>query len=139
VGVLGEVRPEVLEAFEVKGPAFVFDLDFDLLEEKATDRKTFRPLPRFPEVNRDLAIVVSEDLLAQKVLDFLAEHRPEHAESVLLFDCYRGNQVGAGRKSLAFRITYRSPERSLTDEEVNEIHTRVTGEVLAAFKATLRS
>jgi phenylalanyl-tRNA synthetase beta chain len=139
VGVLGEVRAEVLEAFEVNGPVFILDLDFDLLEEKATDRKTFRPLPRFPEVNRDLAIVVSEDLVAQRVLDFLAEQRPEHAESVLLFDCYRGSQVGAGRKSLAFRITYRSPERSLTDEEVNEIHTRVTGKVLAAFEATLRS
>ncbi|HVO84492.1 MAG TPA: phenylalanine--tRNA ligase subunit beta [Syntrophobacteria bacterium] len=138
-GVLGEVRAEVLEAFEVKGPAFIVDLDFDLLEEKATDRKTFRPLPRFPEVNRDLAIVVSEDLSAQRVLDFLAEHRPEHCESVLLFDCYRGNQVGAGRKSLAYRITYRSPERSLTDEEVNGIHTRVTEKVLAAFEATLRS
>jgi phenylalanyl-tRNA synthetase beta chain len=139
VGVLGEVRPEVLEAFEVKGPAFILDLDFDLLQEKATERKTFRPLPRFPEINRDLAIVVSEDLLAQRVLDFLAEHRPEYAESVVLFDCYRGSQVGAGRKSLAFRVTYRSPERSLTDEEVNEIHTRVTGKVLAAFEATLRS
>jgi len=139
LGVLGELRAEVLEAFEVKGPAFLFDLDFDLLEEKATEQKRFRPLPRFPEVNRDLAIVVSEDLPAERVLDFLAEHRPEYAESVLLFDCYRGSQVGAGMKSLAFRITYRSPERSLTDEEVNEIHTRVTGEVLAAFKATLRS
>jgi phenylalanyl-tRNA synthetase beta chain len=139
VGVLGEVRAEVLEAFEVKGPAFILDLDFDLLQENATDRRTFRPLPRFPEVNRDLAIVVSEDLLAQRVLDFLAEHRPEYAESVVLFDCYRGSQVGAGRKSLAFRITYRSPERSLTDEEVNEIHARVTGKVLAAFEATLRS
>jgi len=139
LGVLGEVRAEVLEAFEVKGPAFLFDLDFDLLEEHATERKTFRPLPRFPEVNRDLAIVVSEDTSAQRVLDFLAEHRPEYAESVLLFDCYRGSQVGAGRKSLAFRITYRSPERSLTDQEVNEIHTRVTAKVLAAFEATLRS
>jgi len=139
LGVLGEVRAEVLEAFEVKGPAFLFDLDLDFLEEKATEQKRFRPLPRFPEVSRDLAIVVSEDLPAQRVLDSLAEHRPEYAESVLLFDCYRGSQVGAGMKSLAFRITYRSPERSLTDEEVNEIHTRVTGEVLAAFKATLRS
>ena len=139
LGVLGEVRPEVLAAFEVNGPAFLFDMDFDLLEEKATERKTFRTLPRFPEVNRDLAIVVPEDLPTQRVLDFLAEQRPEHAESVTLFDCYRGSQVGAGRKSLAFRITYRSPERSLTDEEVNEIHARVTGKVLMAFKATLRS
>jgi phenylalanyl-tRNA synthetase beta chain len=139
LGVLGEVRAEVLEAFEVKGPVFLFDLDFDLLEEKATEQRRCRPIPRFPEVNRDLAIVISEDVPAQRVLDFLAEHRPEHAESTLLFDCYRGSQVGAGMKSLAFRITYRSPERSLTDEEVNEIHTRVTGEVLAAFRATLRS
>jgi phenylalanyl-tRNA synthetase beta chain len=139
VGVLGEVRPEVLEAFGIKGAAFLFDLDFDLLEEQATEQKRFRPLPRFPEVNRDLAIVVSEDLPAQKVMDFLEEHRPEFAESVSLFDCYRGGQLGAGMKSLAFRITYRSPERSLTDEEVNEIHAGVTAKVLLAFKATLRA
>jgi phenylalanyl-tRNA synthetase beta chain len=139
VGVLGEVRPEVLQAFDVKDAVFLFDLDFDLLEEQATGQKRFRPLPRFPEVNRDLAIVVSEDLPAQRVLDFLGEHRPEFAESVSLFDCYRGSQIGAGMKSLAFRITYRSPERSLTDEEVNEFHTTVTNKVLVAFKATLRS
>jgi len=139
VGVLGEVRPEVLQAFEMKDAVFLVDLDFDLLEQQATGQKRFRPLPRFPEVNRDLAIVVSEDLPAQRVLDFLGEHRPEFAESVSVFDCYRGNQVGAGMKSLAFRITYRSSERSLTDEEVNEIHTSVTNKVLVAFKATLRS
>jgi phenylalanyl-tRNA synthetase beta chain len=139
LGVLGEVRAEVLEAFEVKGPLFLFDLDFDLLEEKAIEQRRCSPIPRFPEVTRDLAIVISEDIPAQRVLDFLAERRPEYAESILLFDCYRGSQVAAGMKSLAFRITYRSPEQSLTDEEVNEIHTRTTGEVLAAFKATLRS
>jgi phenylalanyl-tRNA synthetase beta chain len=139
VGVSGEVRPEVLEAFGMKGSALIFDLDFDLIEEQTTEQKRFRPLPRFPEVNRDLAIVVSETLPAQIVLDFLEKHRPAFAESVSLFDCYRGDQVGAGMKSLAFRITYRSPERSLTDEEVNEIHAGVTDTVLSAFKATLRA
>lgn len=139
LAVVGELRPEVLQHFAVKGSAFLFDLDFDLLEEKITKEKRFRPLPRFPEVNRDVAIVVPEELPAQNVLDFLEKHRPEYAESVILFDCYRGSQVEAGMKSLAFRITYRSPERSLTDDEVNEIHFHLTRNVLDAFKAELRS
>jgi phenylalanyl-tRNA synthetase beta chain len=107
--------------------------------EKTASLKTFKPLPRFPAVNRDLAIVVSDPVAAQDLLDYLEKHRPQYSESIILFDQYYGKQVGKGKKSLAFRITYRSEERSLTDLEVNEIHTTFSQKVISAFQAEMRS
>ncbi|MBW1982359.1 MAG: phenylalanine--tRNA ligase subunit beta [Deltaproteobacteria bacterium] len=139
LGDVGELHPEVLEDFRLKGPLYLFDLDFDLLASMGTTTRQFQPLPKFPAIRRDLAIVIPVDLPAQAVLDFLEENLPEQAESVLLFDHYRGGQVGAGKKSIAFRITYRSPERSLTDEEVNDLHAALTQRVLTTFQASLRT
>jgi phenylalanyl-tRNA synthetase beta chain len=138
LGDLGQVHPGVAHAFHIRGPVYLFDLDFDLLFQEATQVKRFRPLPKFPPVNRDLDIVLPNGVSAQEVLDYLERHRPEHAESISLFDYYRGPQVGEGNKSLGIRITYRSTERSLTDREVNQIHTGVSEKVVAAFQASLR-
>jgi phenylalanyl-tRNA synthetase beta chain len=139
LGDLGEVDSAVLESFDLMGPVYLFDLDFDLLMEQRVSLKQFKPLPRFPAVNRDLALVVSDSVAAQELLDYLEQHRPQYAENITLFDQYRGSQVAKGRKSLAFRITYRSEERSLTDLEVNEIHTELSQKVVAAFEAHLRT
>jgi len=139
LGDLGEVHPAVLESFDLKGPMYIFDLDFELLVENTVSGKKFQSLPRFPAINRDLAIVVSNSVVAQDLLDYLEEHRPQYAESITLFDQYRGTQLGKDRKSLAFRITYRSTERSLTDLEVNEIHKELSEKVVDAFEAHLRS
>jgi phenylalanyl-tRNA synthetase beta chain len=127
-----------MQAFDLSGPIFLFDIDFDLLLEKTVSLKRFRSLPRFPAVNRDLAIIVSTSVAAQDLLDYLEKNRPEYAESITLFDQYRGEQVGADKKSLAFRVTYRSVDRSLTDMEVNEIHTELSQKVINAFQAELR-
>ena len=139
LGDLGEVHPAVLENFDLKGPVYLFDLDFNLLVERTVSVKKFQALPRFPAVNRDLAIVVSDAVAVQELIDYLEENRPQYAESISLFDQYRGNQVGKERKSLAFRITYRSAERSLTDQEVNEIHKELSQKVIDKFEAQLRS
>jgi phenylalanyl-tRNA synthetase beta chain len=76
---------------------------------------------------------------AQDVLDYFEKNRPQYAESITVFDHYRGKQVPEDKKSLAFRITYRSAERSLTDQKVNEIHTEFSKKIMEAFKAQLRS
>ena len=117
---------------------FIQAKDVDLLLEKTGSVKKFQPLPRFPEINRDLALVVSTSIAVQDLLDYLAKNSPEHAESITLFDQYTGGQVGTGKKSLAFRITYRSAERSLTDLEVNDLHTTFSQKVINAFQAELR-
>lgn len=139
LGDLGEVHSRVLDDFDLKGPVYIFDIDFDLLTEKTVSLKEFKPLPRFPAVIRDLAIVVPDPVAAQDLLDYLEKHRPQYAESITLFDQYHGKQVEEEKKSLAFRITYRSGERSLTDLEVNEIHTTFSQKVISAFEAEIRS
>jgi phenylalanyl-tRNA synthetase beta chain len=138
LGELGKLHPDVAEAFDLTGPVYLFDIDFNLLLEKISPVKKFKPLPRFPAVNRDLAIVISDTIPAQDLLDFLEKHRPEYAEAISLFDHYRGDQVGEGKKSLGFRITYRSSEHSLTDRQVNDIHDGFSQKVVSAFKGDLR-
>ena len=138
LGDLGEVHPNILEGFDLRGEVYLFDLDFHLLIDKTVSIKRFKPLPKFPAVNRDLAIIVHDSVAAQDMLEYLEQHRPQYAESFILFDQYRGEQLGKDKKSLAFRITYRSSERSLTDLEVNEIHKDFSRKVVAAFQAELR-
>jgi phenylalanyl-tRNA synthetase beta chain len=139
VGDVGELHARLLEPYDLEGPIYLFDIDFELLLNAAVVVKKFKPLPKFPAINRDLAIVLSLSVAAQDVLDYFEKNRPQYAESITLFDHYRGNQVPEDKKSLAFRITYRSSERSLTDQEVNEIHTEFSKRITAAFKARLRS
>ena len=138
VGELGKVHPDVAQAFDLTGPIYLFDIDFNLLLEEISAEKKFKPLPRFPAVNRDLAVVISDTIPAQDLLDFLEKHRPEYAEAISLFDHYRSDQVGEGKKSLGFRITYRSSEHSLTDRQVNDIHDAFSHKVVSAFQADLR-
>jgi len=139
VGDMGELHARLLERYDLEGPIYLFDIDFDLLMQKAVSVKKFKSLPKFPAINRDLAIVLPLSVAAQNVLDYFEDNRPQYAESITLFDQYRGKQVEEGKKSLAFRITYRSPERSLTDQEVNEIHTEFSERITGAFEAQLRS
>ena len=139
LGDLGGVHPKILQGFDLRGGVYLFDLDFHLLIEKTVSVKRFKPLPKFPAVNRDLAIIVDDSVAAQDMVEYLEQHRPQYVESIILFDQYRGEQVEKDKKSLAFRITYRSAERSLTDLEVNEIHNDFSQKVVGAFQAELRS
>src|SRR5207249_2523456 len=87
-------------------------------------RLALRPLPRFPAVTRDLAVVVDEAFRAGDILEEIRALQNPHIELVRLFDCYRGAPVPAGKKSLAYTIAYRAPDRTLTDEEVNAFTRR---------------
>lgn len=139
LGDLGELHPEVIQGFDLKGVVYLFDLDFQCLMEKIVSVKRFKPLPKFPAVNRDLAIIVPDSVAAHNVLEYLEQHIPQYGDSIILFDQYKGDQLAKNKKSLAFRITYRSADRSLTDLEVNEIHSDFSQKVVAAFQAELRS
>jgi len=116
----------------------VFDLDFDRLYSLLGPPSRFRALPKFPSVARDMALVVDEELPAREVRDFILERQEPFMEQVEIFDIYRHPQMGPDKKSLGYRVVYRAADRSLTDEEVNTIHTRLVEKVLHQFHATLR-
>jgi phenylalanyl-tRNA synthetase beta chain len=127
VGILGELHPDVVDDLELVGPIIYAELDVpQVLEVSRGDAAPqVRPNPRFPASSRDLAIELDEATEAGHVAEQLRQAGGALVESVELFDVYRGAQVGAGKKSLAFRITYRDPAATLTDQRVDEAHARV--------------
>ena len=95
-------------------------------------------LPRFPAVTRDIAMLVREDFSAGEIADALQDAAGGLAESVALFDLYRGDQVPEGHRSLAFRVTYRDPEATLTDKRVDKVHQSLSKIARDRFEATIR-
>ena len=138
LGFLGKLHPAVAEAFDFKKPIYLFELDFDGIYTARDPFPMFRPLPRFPAVARDMALIVDENLQVQEPLDFILRQEEGLLEKVELFDIYRNPQIGGGKKSIGYRLVYRAPDRSLTDEEVNVVHNGLAAKVLDAFQAVLR-
>ncbi|OGP53111.1 MAG: phenylalanine--tRNA ligase subunit beta [Deltaproteobacteria bacterium RBG_13_52_11] len=125
IGTMGELHPEVAEAFELPPGVLIFELDISPLSDRFWREITFTPLPRFPSVARDVAVTVDEGMSAGEITELIREVDNKYIEAVVVFDCYRGDSIPPGRKGLAFRIRYRSSDRTLTDEEVNEFHREV--------------
>jgi phenylalanyl-tRNA synthetase beta chain len=140
LGICGEVHPEVLEAFGTSGArAFVFDLDFELLSREAGGVPEFAELPRFPAVDRDVALVVDESTEVGAMLSFARITAKKGLESVDVFDVFRGGRLGAGKKSVALGMIWRSSEKTLTDEEVNAMHEKLVAALEQKFNATRRT
>jgi phenylalanyl-tRNA synthetase beta chain len=125
IGVVGALHPAVAEAGELSQGVFFFELDLPLVADRFSREITFTPLPRFPSVARDVAVVVGERMTAGEIMALIRGVDNAPIESVEVFDCYRGDPIPPDKKGLAYRIQYRSPERTLTDEEVNEFHQEV--------------
>lgn len=136
VGFVGPLHPDVLERFELDAAVL---LEIDLPALQTTREVRFTPLPRFPSSIRDVALVVSDDILAGEVETAVREAAGVLAEDVRLFDRFVGASLPKDHASLAFRIVYRAEDRTLTDAEVDVAHGRVLAVVEKRFGATLRS
>ena len=138
IGFIGELSHEVMDVFGIKDKVFWAELDFERMIARVPRIRRFAPWPKFPPSDRDLAVVVDESLLSRVIEDKIRQVGGNLLESIVLFDVYRGKQVPAGKKSLAYSICYRSQEKTLTDGEVDEIHRKVISELETTFGATLR-
>ena len=118
LGYLGELHPTVLDGAKIEGRVVAFEIDVEPLLAAARVQRA-QPLPRYPAVDRDLAVVVDETVSSGAILQAIKESGGELLENVRAFDEYRGSQVPEGQKSVAFALTFRSPERTLTDAEVD--------------------
>ena len=114
------------------------EIDLDALMPMEKDFYGVKPLPKFPAVSRDIAVVVDESVGAGTMMDAIRRAAAKTLEDVRLFDIYRGEKLGRGKKSIAYAITLRAPDRTLTDEEINSTMDKVL-KALAAFGAELRS
>src|SRR5262249_45794464 len=126
VGVLGELHPQVADAFELPREVFVAELEVDALLNAAQLAPRFQGIPKFPGSLRDIAVVVEDRVTAADVrAEIIKADAQKLVEDVLLFDVYSGEKVPQGKKNLAFSIRYRSAARTLTDDEVNTVHAAV--------------
>jgi phenylalanyl-tRNA synthetase beta chain len=138
VGWLGEVHPRVLDSYEAAGPVTVFELFAPPIIKAAREVHAFQDIPRVPAIKVDMALVVAEDVTAERVEQAITSAGGKLLESVRLFDVYRGKGVADGKKSLAFSLTYRAEDRTLTDEEVADAHAKVVRKVTGAVGGELR-
>jgi phenylalanyl-tRNA synthetase beta chain len=137
VGILGQISPKVLNTYNLKQPAFVFEIDFSLLVEIIPDTIVAQPLPKYPATARDATLIVDQDIEAQSLIAKVKSMDQPLLEDVHIFDVYQGSQVPENRKSISLRLTYRSSRETLEDEAVNQIHKDITGRLVESFKADL--
>ncbi len=119
VGFLGEVHPEVVANYDMKGRAYVAVLDMPSVEPFATFERKYEGVARFPSVNRDISMVVPKDILVGKIEEMIAQRGGKILESYHLFDLYEGEQIKEGFKSVAYSITFRAKDRTLDENDVN--------------------
>jgi phenylalanyl-tRNA synthetase beta chain len=135
---MGRLSDAVAEAADIKIPAFIAELDFEWLAEIVPDSIAARELPRFPSADRDIAIVIDDAIPASEIEGEIERAAGGLVRRVWVFDLYKGKNVPSGKKSLAFGIRYRLPDRTLTDEEVNRTQERILESLRARFGAKLR-
>jgi phenylalanyl-tRNA synthetase beta chain len=138
VGTMGEIHPKVLENFDIDVPVYLLDLDVDALLEKAGKTREFKIPSKFPETQRDTAIMVDLDVNAQAVFDTIRGIKSPFLKEYVLFDLYCGVGIPEGKKSLAIRIRYGSDERTLTDEEINLAHQKIVDSLCKRLGAEIR-
>ncbi|MBE0416935.1 MAG: phenylalanine--tRNA ligase subunit beta [Coriobacteriia bacterium] len=138
-GWLGEVHPSVAAAFEADAPVVAFELDVEVLLSTARAVRTYTEVPRHPAVTLDVALVVDESVSVERVEQAIRKAGGVLLDTVRLFDVYRGLGVPEGSKSLAWALSYRVPDRTLTDEEVRPVHEKLLRKVCGAVGAELRS
>ena len=125
IGVMGEVRSDILNHYDIKNSAAVFfELDFNILAEKTEEEREFRPFSKFPAIIRDLSILVPRETRVGDVEDVIENQGGEFLSDADLFDIYEEEKFG-GRKSLAFRLVFQSDKKTLFDAEVDKIMKKI--------------
>jgi phenylalanyl-tRNA synthetase beta chain len=138
LGSMGRLSGAASAAADIKQPVFLAELDFDELMEAVPETIVAKELAKFPSADRDIAIVVDEAVMAHDIEEEIKKAGTGLVDEIWIFDLYRGKNIPSGRKSLAFGIKYRLPDHTLTDEEVNEVHARITASLEKRFGAELR-
>ena len=133
LGQLGQMQPVLAKRRELRDPVLLAELDLDILLARRNSAKSFKPLPQYPSVRRDIAMIVPESVTHDAVLGVVRQAKPANLESIEAFDVFRGRQVPAGQKSLAYALTFRAADRTLREEDVAPVHAKL----VSAFRDTL--
>lgn len=137
-GVIGQIHPAVAANFKISTEAFAAAIDFETVFANATDHKHFVQLPKFPATSRDIAVVVDKTVNVSSITKIFDKQNSDLIESYRLFDIYEGEQIGADKKSVAYSITFRSSDHTLTDDEVGAVMDSILGGLQKELGAELR-
>jgi phenylalanyl-tRNA synthetase beta chain len=138
LGELGQLHPALAKTYDLRDAVLLAELNLDLLLGRRNTTRSFKPLPAFPSIRRDIAMLVPEATAHDAVLQVVKETKAANLESVELFDVFRGKNVPPGQKSMAYAFTYRSPERTLTDAEANAAHEKLVARLKQRLQAVVR-
>jgi phenylalanyl-tRNA synthetase beta chain len=138
IATLGEIHPDVNLNYGVDTACYIAEIDLDVLIEEAVIDRRYKALPKFPAVNRDMALLLDDGILVQQIEDVIKKHGGNIVESYKLFDVYKGKQIPEGKKSVAYSITYRSENKTLTDKDVEKVHNKILSTLEYTLGAKLR-
>ena len=137
IGRMGEVSPQVLENFDIKQPAFIFEINIDTFIEELTETRMFVPIPKFPSTDRDITLIVDNHIQAGDIIEKAMTFDEKLMEDICILDVYSGKPIPSGKKSISLRINYRSYTETLSDQAVNLLHRQLTDRIIKEFNATL--
>lgn len=138
LGILGQVHPQAAANFKIGTEVYCAVLDFPALLEFATDEKHYQALPKFPATGRDIALILDKEVNVGEIAGVIEAHKGDILREYALFDVYEGAQVGEGKKSVAYSLTFRADDRTLTDGEVNQVMDKILAELKEKLHAELR-
>ena len=139
IATVGELHPEAAANFGIKQKVYLFEMDLETLMKYTAKNFHFASLPKYPAIERDLALLVDADTPAADIERVIAKNGGKFFSGVTLFDVYTGKQVEAGKKSLAFSLTFQSKDRTLKDEEADAAFKNILAAVKKSFDAELRA
>jgi len=139
LGELGQLQPVLAKKYDLRDAVFLAEFSLDFLLAKRNSAKSFKPLPQFPPSRRDVAMLLTESVTHEAVLQSVKQAKAANLESVELFDVFRGQGIPAGHKSLAYAFTYRAADKTLTDADVNSAHEKVLNALKTQLQAELRA
>jgi phenylalanyl-tRNA synthetase beta chain len=138
LGTMGEIHPLVQEEYSLGVRTYVADLDFNLIMQLSRESKLFKAIPRYPAIERDIAVLVKDETTSHQIEQLVKSSAGELLESVVMFDMYKGRQIPEGYKSVAYALVFRSEERTLEDEAVNKIFSKILKALEVELDAQLR-
>lgn len=137
-GEFGLLLPSLARQHDLRDAVLLAELNLDLLLARRNPNKSFRPLPAFPAIRRDIAMILPAATTHESILQVIKQAKPANLEAVELFDVFRGKNVPAGQKSMAYAFTYRHADRTLTDAEVNAVHDKLVAHLKQKLQTTVR-
>ena len=138
LGEMGQLQPVLAKKYDLRDAVFLAELNLDTLLARRNPARNFKPLPQFPATGRDVAMLVPEATTHDAVLAAVKQAKPANLEGTELFDVFRGKGVPEGQKSMAYAFTYRAPDRTLTDADVNAAHEGLVAVLKEKLSGTLR-